>query len=245
MAVKERDNEAVCNDTIILRLYQYNQNAPAAVDAIESVDVYFLDPFNRSPDNPDGRRLIQSFDPTTISVDDVGQYSVTVPLTSPLYVIGEYRDVWSISYEADQCPGTKEMRFEIVPSKWYGNSEPYLWNFAFAFRPFKFRKNERKYIVVEVTPNVPHISDLERYYADIATYPSLFISMALRCADCIPAEEDLRKVIDKDTVEVRNKRLGYYFLDTTDLECGIYDVWFELDLGGNTYISPKNQIQIF
>ena len=243
MAVKERNTNAVCNDTLILRLFQYNENAPAAVEAIEKVEIYFLDPFNRTPDNPDGRRLIQTF--TTVTVDAVGQYSVTVPLTSPLYVIGDYVDVWSIRYEADQCPGTREMQFSIGADKWYANSEPYLWSFTFSFRPFKFRKNERKYMIVEVTPNVPHISDLERYYADIATYPSLFITMALRCADCVPAEEDLRTVIDRQPVEVRNKRLGYYFLATTDLDCGIYDVWFELDLGGNTYISPKNQLQIF
>lgn len=245
MATKERDTNAVCNDTVILRLYQYNENAPAAVNAIESVEIYFLDPFNRSPDNPDGRRLIQTFTSADVTTTDVGQYSVTVTLTSPLYVIGNYIDVWHISYEADQCPGTREMQFSIAADKWYANTEPYLWSFAFAFRPTKFRKNERKYIIVEVTPNVPHISDLDRYYADLNTYPALFVSMAIRCGDCVPAEEDLRTVIDRQQIEVRNKRLGYFFLDTTDLDCGIYDVWFELDLGGNTYLSPKNQLQIY
>jgi len=243
MAAKERGQNAVCNDTITLRLYEFNENAPAAVNAIEKVEVFYLDPFNRTSCNPDGRRLIQTF--TTVTVDGVGQYSVAVPLTSPLYVIGRYVDVWHISFEADQCPGTRELHFGIGADKWYANSEPYLWSFAFAFRPNKFRKNERKNIIVEVTPNVPHISDLERYYADIATFPALFVTMAMRCGDCVPAEEDLRTVIDRQPVEVRNKRLGHFFLDTTDLDCGIYDIWFELDLGGNTYISPKNQFQIF
>lgn len=239
---KDRDQNAVCNDTVVLRLYQYNENSPVAVTAIDGVDIYFLDPVNRTIDNPDGRRLIQSF--TTVTVDAVGQYSVTVPLTSPLYVIGEYRDVWKIRYEADECPGSREMQFSIGADKFYANSEPYLWEVAFAFRPFKFRKNERKNIVVELTPNVPHISDLERYYADIAITQQLYINVAIRCGDCIPAEEDLRIVVDHQPVTMRGGRLGYYLFDTAELDCGIYDVWFELDLGGNILISPMNQLQI-
>ena len=38
---------------------------------------------------------------------------------------------------------------------------------------------------------------------------------------------------------------GYYLLDTTEMEIGIYDVWYELDLGGNTYISDRQSLQIF
>ncbi len=243
MATKERNQNAVCNDTVVLRLFQYNENAPSAVDAIEKVEVYFLDPFNRSADNPDGRRLLQTV--TSVTVDATGQYSIEVPLTSPLYTIGDYLDVWHITYEAGECPGKKEFEFSVGADKWYANTEPYLWSFAFAFRPNKFRKNERKNIVVEVTPNVPHISDLERYYADLATFPSLYVTLAMRCGECVPAEQDLRTIIDRQAVEVRNKRLGYFFLDTTELDCGIYDITFELELGGNTYLSPKNQLQIF
>lgn len=241
MAVKERDQNFVCGDTAVLRLYQFNENAPAGV-TVNRVEIYFLDPFNRSAENPDGRTLVQTLTPTT---DAVGQYSVNVALTSPMYGIGKYVDVWDITYTTGDCPGKQEFQFTIGASKWYANSEPYLWSFAFAFRPTKFRKNERKHIIVEVTPNVPHISDLERYYADLNTYPALFVTMALRCGECVPVEQDLRTVVERQQIEVRNKRLGYFFLDTTDLDCGIYDIWFDLDLGGNTYISPKNQIQIY
>ena len=238
MAVKERNQNPVCNDTVVLRLYQFNENAPAAVNEVQKVEIYVAD------DTVDGGyRLVETI--TDVTVDDVGQYSVTVSLTSPTYTIGDYKDVWTISYEADQCPGTRTFEFEILADKWYANSDQYLWDFYFSFRPIKFRKNERKYVVVEVTPNVPHLSDLQRYYETLQTYPDLFVTIQMRCVECMPAEEDLQVVVDRATVTMTSSRLGKYFLDTTELACGIYDIWFELELGGNLYMSPKNQIQIF
>ena len=61
----------------------------------------------------------------------------------------------------------------------------------------------------------------------------------------MPQEEDLRLIVDKEPVTYREKRYGYYQIDTADMEVGIYDVWFELDLGDNVYISERNQLQIF
>jgi hypothetical protein len=238
MATKERNQNPVCNDTVILRLYQFNENAPADVNEVQKVEIYVHDHTVEG-----GRRLVQTI--TDIARSDVGQYSVVVDLTSPTYTIGQYCDVWTISYEADECPGTRTFEFEINADKWYGNSDQFIWDFYFAFRPTRFRKNERKYIVVEVTPNVPHLSDLERYYQTLQTYPDLFITIQMRCVECMPAEEDLQVVVDRARVSLTSSRLGQYFLDTTELACGIYDVWFDLEVGGNTYISPKNQIQIF
>lgn len=238
MAVKERNQNPVCNDSVVLRLYQFNENAPADVNEIQKVDIYVLDHTAEG-----GRRLVETI--TDISVDGLGQYSVTVDLESPTYTIGQYCDVWTISYTADQCPGTRTFEFEILADKWYANSEQYIWDFYFAFRPIKFRKNERKYIVVEVTPNVPHLSDLHRYYETLQTYPDLFVNVKMRCVECMPPEEDLQMVIEHARVAMTSSRLGQYFFDTTELACGIYDIWFELELGGNNYVSPMNQIQIF
>lgn len=238
MATKERNQNPVCNDTLTLRLYQFNQNSPTDVTEVQKVEIYVSD------DTVDGgKRLVETI--TDITHDGLGQYSVTVDLTSPTYTIGDYWDVWTINYESDECPGTRTFEFEILADKWYGNSDEYIWDFYFAFRPIKFRKNERKYIVVEVTPNVPHLSDLERYYQTLATYPDLFVNIKMRCVDCMPAEEDLQVVVDHAPVTMTSSRLGKYFLDTTELACGIYDIWFELELGGNNYVSPMNQIQIY
>lgn len=241
MAVKERDTNVVCNDTVTLRLYQFNENTASDVQSINKVEIYFLDPYGITCENPDGRKLIQT---TAATRNATGEYSVAVTLTSPLYGIGKYIDVWYIIYKSGECPGTTKFGFSIGADKWYANSQPYIWSFDFAFRPTRFRKNEKKHIIVEVTPNVPHISDLERYYADLNTYPALYVSLSLRCAECVPVEQDLRTVVERQKIEVRNKRLGYFFLDTTDLDCGIYDIWFDLDMGESTFISPKNQIQI-
>ena len=62
---------------------------------------------------------------------------------------------------------------------------------------------------------------------------------------CAPKEEDLRLVIDGATVEYREKCAGYYFLDTTEMDKGIFDVYFELEFGECTYISEKNQLQVY
>ena len=38
---------------------------------------------------------------------------------------------------------------------------------------------------------------------------------------------------------------SYYFIDTTQYDVGIYNVWFELQYAENTFVSEKNQLQIF
>ncbi len=51
--------------------------------------------------------------------------------------------------------------------------------------------------------------------------------------------------MDKQPVQYREKNRGYYFLDTNDFDCAVYDIWFELNFGGNTYVSDTNQLQIY
>jgi hypothetical protein len=69
----------------------------------------------------------------------------------------------------------------------------------------------------------------------------------MACIECMPQEEDLRLVVDAAEVDLRDNRKGYYQLDTDtlDLVCGIYNVWFEMEIGGNKYISDKQQLEIF
>jgi hypothetical protein len=33
-------------------------------------------------------------------------------------------------------------------------------------------------------------------------------------------------------------------LDTSEMEVGIYDIWFEMEMGENVYISDRFQLQI-
>jgi hypothetical protein len=66
--------------------------------------------------------------------------------------------------------------------------------------------------------------------------------VAIACGQCVPAEEDLRLVIDRELVDNREKNVAYYFLDTTDMDEGIYDVWFEINYRENVCAYPKKSI---
>jgi hypothetical protein len=52
-------------------------------------------------------------------------------------------------------------------------------------------------------------------------------------------------VVDGENVSFREKRFGYYYLNTTELDVGIYDIWFELNYAENTFISDRSQLQIY
>ena len=100
-------------------------------------------------------------------------------------------------------------------------------------------------MIIDITPNVPKSSDLEKYYQNLAITSPISISIEQECGECIPVEQDLRLVVDCEVVELREKCVGYYFLDTTELDCGIYNVWFQMDFGNTVHISDKQQIQIY
>jgi hypothetical protein len=88
-------------------------------------------------------------------------------------------------------------------------------------------------------------SDLDKYYNNLAVVSDLTISIKHNMTKNMPCEDDLKIKADDEPVELRNMKQGFYFLDTTDWEEGIYDVWFTLNLAENKYISPTNQIQIY
>jgi len=73
----------------------------------------------------------------------------------------------------------------------------------------------------------------------------LKITIEQSCGACIPAQQDLRVIVDEAPVDFREKNHGFYQLDTQDLACGIYDVTFRLDFGTNIYLSDKKQLLIF
>jgi hypothetical protein len=103
----------------------------------------------------------------------------------------------------------------------------------------------KQYLIIEIVPNVPTAGDLRQYYENLAIVSELKLSIEHHCGDCLPTEKDLRLIVDKESVGYREKRYGYYQFDTEDLECGVYNVWFQLDFGGNIYISDKMQLQVY
>lgn len=244
MANKERFQNPTAGDDLILRLFVYNSNNLTNVSNIEEVSIYFLDPQEVSANNPTGKRLIETIT-SGITQSDTGQYYVSVNLESPRYTIGNYVDVWTVELESGDPTSPIENRFEIYPDLWYTSPSPMVYDFDFKISPNKIRKGSKRYLIVDVIPNVPRASDLAKYYTNLVISSPLKISIEQACGDCIPEEADLRLIVDDAEVELRERCLGYYFLDTTDLDCGIYNVWFKMEFGNNLFISDKQQFQIF
>jgi len=241
--IRERYQNPVGGDTINLRLFTYNSNNLANVTGVSKVDIYFLDPTEVTETNLDGRRLVETI--TTITQESTGKYLIQLNLEEPKYCIGKYLDVWSLEFENEDCPASVENPFQIYPDLWYTTPIPVVYDFAFTFRPNRLRQGSKRYLIIEVTPNVPRGTDLARYYENLAIVADLNISIEELCGECVPVEEDLRLIVDNEPVDYREKRYGYFYLDTTDMDCAVYNVWFTLSLGENLYISDKSQLQIF
>lgn len=247
MSIKERFQNPNCGDDLNLRLFAFNSNFKSNFYQVEKVEIYFLDPFEKTEENPSGKRLVDSITGDhVVNVDD-GEYLLTVNLESPLYTIGKYIDVWHVKFEeAEPCTqSTIENYFEVLPNLWFTSTSPNIYDFSFYFKPNKVTKGSKRYIIIEVVPNVPRSEELQRYYDNLAITSGLKIYISKNCSDCLPEEADLNIVVDGDDVSLREKRFGYYFLDTTDLDVGIYDIWFQLTYAENVFISDKNQIQIY
>jgi hypothetical protein len=244
MAIKERYSNPVVGDTVRLRLNIYNSNQFKNVTGFEEVNIYYLDPSAKTDVNPEGRVLFKTIASDDIVNEEEGRYYVDLAVTSPSFVVGTYVDSWVVNFDGQQPVSTHDSYFELFPSLWITSPIPVIYDFSFRFTPSKIVKGSKKYLRIEITPNVPRQSDLVRYYQNLAIVSDIYISMEIRCGECLPDERDLRLVIEEDLVELREKCAGYYFLDTTEMDCGIYDVWFKLNFGNNVFISDKQQLQI-
>lgn len=245
MANKERGQNPAIGDDVTLRLFTYNSNNRADVFNVNSVDIYFLDPAEITSENTDGRRLVQTIDGSDVLRVSEGHYSVSTTLQKDVYTIGKYLDVWKITVQEEEAESNIEQEWNLYPNLWYTSPIPIVYDFSFDVRPNRIRQGSIKYLIIGIYPNVPKASDLERYYTNLAIAASLKISIKQSCGECLPAEEDLKLKVDEADIEFREKCTGYYLLDTTDLDCGIYDVWFKMTLGESTYISDKQSIEIF
>ncbi len=195
--------------------------------------------------NPDGRRLVETFNSAAVTLESVGTHLLQALLEEKKYTIGRYVDVWRVTTSSEQPSQAIEQCFEVYPDLWYTTPIPIVYDFSFHFQPNKFRQGSIQFLIIEINPNVPTAGELRAYYENLAIVSDLKLSIEHKCGDCLPAEKDLRLIVDKVNVDFREKRRGFYKLDTTDLECGIYDIWFQLDFGGNKYISDRMQFQIY
>lgn len=249
MADKERNQNPVAGDTLNLRLFTYNANQRQSVQGVDSVAIYVLDSTCVAEDNPEGMRLVLEVDGA--EVDEVsdqfgGHYKVSFELESEAFTVGRYLDVWNIRFSENQA-GTVTNQFVVLRELWYASEMPIVYDFSYGFRPNRVRKGEKRWLTVEIIPNVPKASDLERYYSNLALASPMKISVEKVCGECVPKEKDLRVVVDGASVDFRRDSEGYYFLDTEELgmDCGIYNVWFELEFGESKYLSDNLQLQVY
>lgn len=242
---KERFQNPSVGDDVKLRFLTFNSNNFRDVEEINEVEIYVLDPSEVSETNPDGRRLVETLLTADVTQEDTGHYSVTINIEDPVYTIGRYLDIWKFTIPNDTDVASIPQKFEVKPALWYTSDQPIVYDFKFRFMPNKLRKGSNRYLIIDIEPNVPTGNDLEKYYNNIAIASPVRISIEQACVPCMPEEEDLRLLVDCELVEHREKCRAFYRLDTTDMDEGIYNVWFQLEFGGNVYISDKNQLQIF
>jgi hypothetical protein len=246
MSVKERYQNPTCGDTVNLRLFTYNSNNRRDVQFIDKVDIFVYDETMRSAENPQGLRLVQTVPGTDVIQEATGQYLIQLTVTDPLYVIGQYRDVWSVTFEDGECAVAQVANnFQIYSDVWFTTPIPPIYDFKFDFRPNKLRKGSKRYLLIQVVPNVPRGAEILPYYENLAIVSDLRVSIELACGECVPAEQDLRLIVDRSLVDYREKGYAYYFINTEDYDEGIYNIWFELAFGENVFVSEKNSFQVF
>ena len=243
--IKHRYQNPVVGDTVRLLLTTYNSNNRVDVDSISGVGIYTLDRSEVTEDNRDGRRLVQQItaDQIVKIPERTGEYYVDVELVEDQYTIGPYIDSWDCVYQGQDV--TEENIWRVYPNLFIATPIPIVYDFQFRFRPNRMRVGSKRYLIIEIEPNVPNVSDLKRYYLNLAISSPLKIFVEMACVECMPREKDLRMVIDGDDVIYRENCRAYYMLDTSEMATGEYAVHFELMAGECVYVSENQILQIF
>ncbi len=175
-----------------------------------------------------------------------GEYYIDLYLDPMIFTLpGRYIDEWDATFQVGGMPSNHDQLFKIYSELWFTSPTPVLYDFTFYFQPNKIRKGEKKPIQIELVANVPTATDLCAYYENLAISSQLYVYISQRCGECMPVESDLQLVVDRQPTFYREKNRAFYFIDTNQFDCGIYDVWFELEFGANTYVSDTNQLQIY
>lgn len=249
MSERERNQNPVVGDLLSLRLFTYNSNHRQALYSVEGVEIYQVDPTEVSEENPEGLRLVKTVAGTDVEevADDFGgHYRIQASLDETLFTIGDYVDVWHVGFGPEQS-GTVVNKFRVLSGMWYASDMPIVYDFSYGFRPNRVRKGERRWLTIDIVPNVPSAGDLQKYYANLSVASPVRIFIEKRCGECVPAEKDLRMVVSGGEVQYRRGSEGYFFLDTDllGMDCGVYDVWFELEFGESKYLSDSLQLQVY
>ena len=246
MPLKDRYQNPVIGDIVRLKLFVLNSNMSAELNSINDIKIFFLDRSAITVLNPDGRVLIQTVPGSAVQNPNQGEYYIDLFIDPTLYTqTGRYIDEWEVIFQSGDPVGPLDHLFQIFPDLWYTTPIPIVYDFSFYFQPNRIRQGSKKFIEIEIIPNVPRATDLCAYYENLAISAQLFVNISQRCGECLPCDEESKLVVDRFPAQYREKNRGFYWIDTSQFDCGIYDIWFELNFGGNVYISDKNQLSIF
>ena len=247
MGTKDRFQNPVIGDTVRLMLLVMNSNNTAALSLVDKVEIYYLDPTAHTIPNPDGRTLIETVSGASVLNPTLGTYEVDEFIDPALFTqTGNYLDLWYVQYTLADPISTISQYFTLYPDLWATSPTPIVYDFSFGFSPHKLRLGENKEIEIEIIPNVPRASDLEKYYQNLAISADLSVSIAKRCTDCPPScDSDLDLIVDGAPTDYRERNRAFYRIDTNQYDPGIYDIWFTLNFGTNTYMSENFQFMIW
>lgn len=241
--MKQRNQNPVKGDTVRLKFFVFNGNNYANADSIENVKIYSIDSAPRTEENPLGRSLVDTIE--SITHDETGKYHIDLYLDPVKYTIGNFQDVWNVVFESGSDTTESPSYFQVFPNRWFTDSMPIINDFSFDYSPNRIAKGSKKYITIQVAPNVARGTTKQKYYETLIAGGDLYITLEQICGDCLPQEQDLRIVADDVLVTERDGCLGYYYVDTTEMDIGIYNLQFKLSLGSSVFVSEKQQIQIF
>lgn len=250
MATKERNQNVVIGDTVVLRQYFYNSNNLADIYNIDNINIYYLDPDAKTCSNFDGRVLIETIAGTDVIHSGTGEYYYDLYLSPALYTnTGIYTDSWNVFVEeSDSTTSNFENLWKIYPNLWYSSPIPIVYDFNFYFQPNKIRYGSKLFLTIDVIANVPRATDLQAYYLGLAQAGQLYVYIEhSNCNPCLPCNEDLM-VVDGELTPFTDLNRAFYQISTgedSDFSCGLYNVFFKLEYGGNIYISPKSQLLIY
>jgi hypothetical protein len=159
--IKDRYQNPVIGDTVHLQMFVLNSNNSASLLEVNSVGIYYLDPANVTTINPSGKTLIQTYEGTAVQNPATGQYYLDVYLDPAIYTDpGKYIDEWDVVFQSGDPSTTINHLFVIYPDLWYTTPMPIVYDFNFYFQPNKMRYGSKKYIEIEILPNVPRATDL-------------------------------------------------------------------------------------
>ena len=64
--IKERNQNLVVGDNVALRLFTYNSNHRQNVNNVEKIEIFYLDDYSRTEENPEGRILIKTIEGSNV-----------------------------------------------------------------------------------------------------------------------------------------------------------------------------------